>query len=229
MSPRTPVQKRSRERFEQILLTSGDLLAKTGNADDLTTTTVSKRSGVPVATIYRYFADRIAIIATLIDREMAEIDDEIAAELERLDTISIEILLRTIMLTHLNHFQQNRRAIVLWFGARESSPVLARVEHRYAYMGDWVQNGSTAAGFVVAEAPEWGGELIVWMSDRIFEIMFRKERSAEQQDELFEEFLEMMTAQILKYATPSGVDGIPGAEFRAKAGAWAPTHLDSTG
>jgi AcrR family transcriptional regulator len=226
MSPRVPVQKRSRERFEQILLASGDLLAKTGNADDLTTTTVSKRSGVPVATIYRYFADRMAIIATLIDRETAEIDEDIAQRLEALDVISLEILLETIMTAHLHHFQESRRAIVLWFGARQSARVLARVDRRYAYMADWVQAGSRRAGFIRDDAPGYGGELIVWQSDRIFEIIFRKDRSQEEQDAIFEEFLEMITAQILKYATPSGVEGVAGDKFRAKAGPWAPDQAD---
>jgi AcrR family transcriptional regulator len=222
MSQRQPVQKRSRERIEQILLASADLLAKTGDANQLTTTSVSKRSGVPVATIYRYFADRMAIIATLIDREMEEIDRLIVDKLNEMETVTPEILLRTMMVTHLEHFQSSRRSIVLWFGARQSSRVLGRIDRRYKYMGDWVFDGTIASGLIKPDAPPFGGELIVWSCDRVFELIFRVDRAPEEQQAILDEFLEMLTAQIMKYATADGVNGIPQEAFFEKAGPWDP-------
>ena len=113
MATNKPLQKRSRERVEKIMLAAADELAKTADADALTTTSVAKRSGVPVATIYRYFADRSAIISALIDEETRVIDDAVAAELETLDLITFDVLLQTIIHAHLDHFQSSRRAIVL--------------------------------------------------------------------------------------------------------------------
>jgi AcrR family transcriptional regulator len=212
---RKPVQKRSRERVEQILLASADVLAGSSGPDDLTTTSVSKRSGIPVATIYRYFADRMAIIAALIDRETAEIDDAIVERLNNLETVSLDSLLETMMLTHLRHFQSHKRSIVLWFGARNSKRVLDRVDRRYAYLGRWVLESSLKAGFLQPQVPTFGGEAIVWMCDRAFEFIFREERAAPLQLAIMREFLEMMETQIHKYATPEGLTGIPREQFMA--------------
>ncbi len=222
---RKPVQKRSRERVEQILLASADVLAGSSGPDDLTTTSVSKRSGIPVATIYRYFADRMAIIAALIDRETAEIDDAVNARLSALETVSLDTMLETIMLTHLDHFQTHRRSIVLWFGARNSKRVLDRVGRRYAYLGKWVIESSRAAGFLKSHVPDFGGEAIVWMCDRTFEFIFREERGPGLQAAIMREFLEMMEHQIHKYATPAGLDGIPREEFMAKVKPYDPASV----
>ncbi|MGH2906801.1 MAG: TetR/AcrR family transcriptional regulator [Solirubrobacterales bacterium] len=226
MSPRKPVQQRSRDRIEQILLGAADLLAKTGDTDDLTTTSVSKRSGVPVATIYRYFADRMAIITTLIDRETIELDDAVAESLDQLDTVTPAILLETLVVAHLRHFQASRRSIVLWFGARQSSRVLARVDRRYKYIGAWVYDGSVKSGLVVDDAPAFGGELLIWMGDRVFEFMFREERSSEEQEAILREYIDTMTSQIGKYLTPLGKRGIPMAEFIAQVGEYKPIVVE---
>ncbi|MGB0872826.1 MAG: TetR/AcrR family transcriptional regulator [Solirubrobacterales bacterium] len=222
MTRREPVQKRSRQRVEQILLASADLLAKSGKPEDLTTTSVSKRSGVPVATIYRYFTDRSAIIAALIDRETDEIDIAIAAELKKLEVVTVDILFNTIMRAHYTHFKTHRRAIVLWFGARQSATVLERVERRYKEWGDWCLRGWQDAGLIVNDAPDWGGEAIFWFSDRAFEFIFRTERSDAEEEEILTQYLEMTSLQLRNYVTQTGIEGLPRDEFFAKAGDFPP-------
>lgn len=220
MTRRQPVQKRSRQRVEEILLASADLLAKSGKPEDLTTTSVSKRSGVPVATIYRYFADRSAIITALIDKELDEIDRLIAAELEKLDVVSVEVLLELILRIHYEYFKSSRRAVILWFGARQSSKVLEKIDRRYSEWGDWLFNGCKDAGLVVVDAPAWGGEAMFWLSDRMFEFMFRSRRSSAERDAIYLNHLEMVSNQLRKFCTPAGIEGIPTAEFIEKAGAF---------
>ena len=219
MTRREPVQRRSRERVEQILLAAADQLAKSGRPDDLTTTSVSKGSGVPVATIYRYFADRMAIIAALIDRELDEVDLAVATYVERLETVTIRSLFEAMMMAHLRHFQGRRRAILLWFGARKSAVVLKRVDQRYAEMAQWLFEATTASGMLRPETPEWGTESVVWLSDRTFEFIFRKERTPQEQEQIMIEMIEMITSHIdAKYATAVGIEGVPCDEFLAHAG-----------
>lgn len=220
------MQKRSRERIEQILLAAADQLAKAGTADDLTTTSVAKRSGVPVATIYRYFTDRMAIIAELIDRETAEIDGDIQTSIEQLDRVSLDGLLHAMMYAHLKHFQRNRRSVVLWFGARQSKKVIGRIERRYDYMSEWLITGTIKSGLVRPDAPSWGGEMIVWQCDRVFEQIFRRKRSRDEEAAIMSEFLEMIAHQISKYATPAGVEGIPTGEYLRLAGGFEPPYGD---
>lgn len=217
-----PLQKRSRERVEKIMLAAADELARTADADALTTTSVSKRSGVPVATIYRYFADRSAIISALIDRETDEIDVAVAKRLAELEVITFDVLLDTIMYAHLDHFQSSRRSIVLWFGARSSKEVLGRVERRYKYLGNWLMHGAIEAEMAIPESPEWGGEAIVWLCDRAFEFMFRQERDPKTEVEIMELTMAMIKGELKSYSTELGVGGISRERFAEAYGPYEP-------
>lgn len=217
-----PRQKRSRERVEKILFAAADELARTADADALTTTSVSKRSGIPVATIYRYFADRSAIITALIDQETEAIDVAVAERIERLDSITLDALLDTMIRAHYEAFTQSRRSIVLWFGARASKAVLGRVERRYAYMGKWLMNGSSRSGMVTHEAPEYGGELLVWVVDRAYEYIVREDRDEEAIELILASTVRMLSFSVAEYSTERGASGISQAEFWAAFGPFKP-------
>lgn len=225
MTRREPVQKRSRERVEQILFAAADQLAKGGTTDDLTTTSVSKRSGIPVATVYRYFTDRMAIIAALIDRELEEVDVAVAEHIQQLETVSIASLFEATMMAHLRHFQSRKRAIILWFGARKSNAVLDRVDRRYEDLAQWLHEATLRTGMLRPETPDYGTETMVWLSDRTFEVIFRKERSPQVQEAMMLEFIGMMCDYInRKYATTAGIEGVPREEFVKQAGLFHADH-----
>lgn len=224
MATNKPLQKRSRERVEKIMLAAADELAKTADADALTTTSVAKRSGVPVATIYRYFADRSAIISALIDREMREVDEQLAAELDALELVTFDVLLMTMMRAHLDYFRSSRRAIVLWFGARTSKEVLGRIDRRYTYMGSWLMKGAIGSGMAKPDTPAYGGELIVWTCDRAFEYMFREQRETAIEDEILEIVVGMLSHTIADYTTPLGREGITHDQFSSAFGRFAPPY-----
>lgn len=200
-SGRRPVQKRSRERLEKILLAAADELAKVSRAEDLTTTSVSRRAGVPVSTLYRYFTDRSDIIAALVDQEMLWLDARVRESLQAAERMDIEKLLRTILFTHFEHFRNERRAVIGWFGARQSKSILERADHRYKHLGDWVVRGSVNAGFVDRPVPEWAGEAIFWLCDRSFEFVFREERSRDAQDAIVEETVQILLGRFRDYSS----------------------------
>lgn len=62
-----PAQKRSRERFEHILASAQDLLIEKG-ADAFRMSDLVERAGVPFGSLYQYFPDKSAVIATLAQR-----------------------------------------------------------------------------------------------------------------------------------------------------------------
>lgn len=217
-----PRQKRSRERVEKILFAAADELARTADADALTTTSVSKRSGIPVATIYRYFADRSAIITALIDQETELINDVVTERIKQLDTVSLEGLLDTMIRAHYEAFTESRRSIVLWFGARGSKAVLGRVERRYSYMGKWLMDGCRRAGMVIPEAPEYGGELLVWVVDRGYEFIVREERDDDAIELILASTVRMLTYSVAEYATERGTSGISQEQFWSAFGPFRP-------
>jgi AcrR family transcriptional regulator len=62
-----PVQKRSRERFELILVTAEDMLKEAGG-EAFKMSDLVARSGVPFGSLYQYFPDKTAVIAALAER-----------------------------------------------------------------------------------------------------------------------------------------------------------------
>lgn len=219
---RRPVQKRSRERVEKILLAAADELAKVSKVEDLTTTSVSRRAGVPVSTLYRYFTDRSEIIAALIDREIVELDSQIRERLEALDEVTMDSLFREIMYGHWQFFRSSRRAVLGWFGARGSKAVLERVNQRYVDLGDWIVDGSVEARFVDRPVPEWGGEAILWICDRVFEFVFREERTEAEQKGIIDVCIAMLSRQFREYSSAAELVTVDQETFWAAFGPYDP-------
>jgi len=90
MTRREPVQKRSRERVEAILRAAEELLAE-GGVEALSTRSLASYSGIPVATIYRYFQDRDAIIAAYLDHELASIDRAVEEALMAIERGDVQV------------------------------------------------------------------------------------------------------------------------------------------
>lgn len=75
-----PTQKRSRERFEVILETAEQILLEKG-ADAFRMSDIVARAGVPHGSLYQYFPDKTAVIATLAGRLNDKGRDCVAGEL----------------------------------------------------------------------------------------------------------------------------------------------------
>ncbi len=62
-----PVQERSRERFERILEVALELIVTKG-VDAVAMSEIASNSQISIASLYQYFPDKAAIVATLADR-----------------------------------------------------------------------------------------------------------------------------------------------------------------
>ncbi|MEM8660421.1 MAG: TetR/AcrR family transcriptional regulator, partial [Pseudomonadota bacterium] len=71
-----PRQARSRETFDKLLAAAGDMLVETG-WEGFNTNALAERVGCRVATVYRYFPDKVAIVSTLAEKIIAQWDKEL--------------------------------------------------------------------------------------------------------------------------------------------------------
>lgn len=82
---RVPKQERSRERIDEILKVSMDLIGEKG-IDAVTMKEIAALSGGPIASVYQYFPNKSAIIAMLHERYVEEVRIIIATHTPRIVT-----------------------------------------------------------------------------------------------------------------------------------------------
>jgi AcrR family transcriptional regulator len=211
MSRREPVQRRSRERVELILRTAAELLGE-GGIEALTTRSLAERAEIPVATIYRYFANREEIITAYLDHEMERIDEALASALLQLDRLTIRSLVEAGGLAHMRHHQTHPEGVPVWFGGRQNPAVLDRVRELDARLAASFRTGLRSTGMTDG-APDFAGELIVRLFDRMFEFVFREPRTAQEQETIVLAFADMIVGYLERFATTRGIEGIPAPEF----------------
>jgi AcrR family transcriptional regulator len=86
-----PLQERSRQTYEAILKSAGQLLAEVG-IEQLSTNLVCKRAGLSPPALYRYFPNKYALLKELGVRLMTLQDDAVFAWIEQggLESASVE-------------------------------------------------------------------------------------------------------------------------------------------
>lgn len=216
------MQRRSRARVEQIIAAATDILYEEG-VDALSTRAIAERSGVPVATIYRYFENSDAILVAFLDQEMEKLGEEVTAAVLALDRVTLRSLIETATLAHFRHHQRHPQTVSAWFGARQSPAVRDRVKQQDAELASWLAHAVDVVGFVREDAPRLGTGLIVRLTDRMFEYVLAEVPPADQET-LVRRFIDMVASYVERGATKVGLDGLPTREFIAALGA-APAHF----
>lgn len=84
---RTPSQKRSRERVEQILACATALIQEKGS-DAMRMSEVAEKAGISIGSLYQYFPDKAAIVRTLAERYNAVCNECIGAGLARVTSMA---------------------------------------------------------------------------------------------------------------------------------------------
>jgi AcrR family transcriptional regulator len=210
-SRHAPVQRRSRERLERILEAAEELLAA-GGVDALTTRTLAEHTGIPVASIYRYFDNRDAIIAAYLDRELQEIEAAQTAALLALDRVTFRSMSEASALAHMRHHQQHPEGVPVWFGGRLNPAVVERVRTLDARLAASFQAAVRSSGLLTG-VPDFIAELLVRLFDRMFEFVFLADRTPEEQEAIVLAYVDMIATYMETFSTPTGIEGISAEEF----------------
>jgi AcrR family transcriptional regulator len=211
VSRRDPVQRRSRERVELILKAAGELLAE-GGVDMLTMRSLAARADIPVATIYRYFANREELITAYLNHDLEQIDEAVEAAVLALDRVTVRSLTEAVVLTHVRHHQAHPEGIPVWFGGRLNPAVLDIVRELDTRIAVSLRRATGTSG-MLKRAPRFSSELVVRLVDRMLEFIFVAERTAEEQEAIALTVVDMITGYLESFATPAGLEGIPVKEF----------------
>jgi AcrR family transcriptional regulator len=208
-----PVQRRSRERVERILQCAVQLLAE-GGVDALTTRSLAEHTGIPVASIYRYFDNRDAVIAAYLDRELEAIEVAQSEALLALDRVTFRSLTEASALAHMRHHQQHPEGVPVWFGGRMNAAVVERVRALDARLAAAFRAAVRSSGMLEG-VPDYFAGLLVRLFDRMFEYVFLAERTAAEQEAIVRSYVDMICTYMERFATPAGLEGISAEEFVA--------------
>lgn len=200
---RLPTQARSRERVERILDAAAQLVVAEG-VEGLTTRSIAETAGLPVASLYQYFADKEAVLLALCERDMAEMDDQVAQDLadrSAAGELTMAGLVETSMRAFVKVYHRRPAFMQIWMRGRTNTAVYDYGRHHnkritenllaYAAGLGLVDQGSYSDAELTAI-----GELAVELGDRAFQLAF--ERDPQGDEFLIAEAIDLVAGYLQK-------------------------------
>ena len=197
---RLPTQARSRERVERILDAAAQLVVAEG-VEGLTTRSIAESAGLPVASLYQYFADKEAVLLALCERDMAEMDDQVAEDLAAAGELTMAGLVETSMRAFVKVYHRRPAFMQIWMRGRTNTAVYDYGRHHnkritenllaYAAGLGLVDQGSYSDAELAAI-----GELAVELGDRAFQLAF--ERDPHGDEFLIDEAIDLVAGYLQK-------------------------------
>lgn len=168
---RVPTQRRSLERVERLLDAASQIVVEQG-VEALTTRSIAEAAEVPVASLYQYFSDKDGILLALVERDMAEMDDQVRADLAELTDLSLPSIVATTMRAYVRVYHRRPAFVEIWLRGRTNPAIRdegrAHNKRTAAEMFDFAR----AAGLVGDDVPLAVAELAVEVGDRCFQLAF---------------------------------------------------------
>lgn len=163
LARRMPVQQRSRERFERILACAIELMAEKGS-DALKMSDIVERSGVPFGSLYQYFPDKTAVIATLAERYNAMGHACVRETLGGLsDIAALHRVLCDITDSYYRFFQTEPAVHLIWQATQADRALQALDDEDGAYLSGLLLNAlwPVASGAGEEALAGWCGLVMV--------------------------------------------------------------------
>lgn len=194
---RSPVQRRSRARVQAILDATATLAIE-GRVEDLTTRAIAQRAGVPVASLYQYFADRDEVLYALIESDMREMDEQVFADLAALESYSLSAVIETTMRAYVEVYRRRPAFVEIWMRGRANSAIRELGREHNRRTAAQLRELLASQELIVQDVPESVGELAVEVGDRAFQLAFEHEIAGD--DFLIDEAIRLVTAYLAPYA-----------------------------
>lgn len=205
---RVPRQERSRRRVEDLLDAAATLVVEHG-VEALTTRDIARAAGAPVASLYQYFADKEDVLLALAQRDMDEMDTQVATDLAALaeaEELTVAAVVRTTMLAFVAVYRRRRAFVEIYLRGR-TNPALHRFGRLHnREIAESLRAYAVDAGIATPDMTVAAAELAVEVGDRIFQLAYEDDPVGD--DTIIEEGIALMSANLERYATPAGLSGV---------------------
>ncbi|HEX6485512.1 MAG TPA: TetR/AcrR family transcriptional regulator [Nocardioidaceae bacterium] len=203
---RVPQQSRSIERVERILDAAAELVVAEG-VDALTTRAVADLAEVPVASLYQYFADKDEILLALVERDVAEMDAQVAADLARLEVLSVASIVETTMRAFVKVYLRRPAFVVIWLRGRTNTAINEFCRAHNKRVAADLFRLALDAGLVRPGTKKVHAELAVEVGDRVFQLAFETRMRGDKV--LVSEGVELVRSYLERHASQAGIEGVP--------------------
>lgn len=202
---RVPRQERSRRRVEELLDAAARLVVERG-VEALSTRDIADAAQVPVASLYQYFADKEDLLLALAQRDMEEMDAQVAADLAEVEVLTVASLVRTTMSAFVTVYHRRPAFVEIYLRGRTNAAVHRFGREHNQRIAESLLALAVDAGLARPELTVPVAVLAVEVGDRVFQLAFEADRAGDPV--LVEEGITLVTAYLERYATPEGLAGI---------------------
>jgi len=175
---RSPVQARSRQTVTRILDAAAAIADEQG-VDAATTRAIADRAGVSPPSLYRFFADRDAILDELLEQHCAVLDARCVEAEQTWAVTSVADLLNNEIDLHVAYYRLYPSSARLWMGGRTSPTVTKHVRARMKNLADRLHTILVDARLIPADTDPRALLVVVEMADRLLELSFRDSDDAD--------------------------------------------------
>ena len=197
---RVPTQARSRRRVEAILDAAERLVVEHG-VEALTTRDIAQAAEVPVASLYQYFADKEEVLLALAQRDMDEMDEQVARDVAALPELTLEGLVAATMGAFVAVYRRRPAFVVIYLRGRTNSAVARFGRVHNARTADTLRSLALDAGLCDERLTPAIAELAVELGDRVFQLAY--EQRLDGDPVLVAEGTALLTAYLQRFA-PGG-------------------------
>jgi AcrR family transcriptional regulator len=190
---------------QRILDSASDLIVEQGVAA-VGTKTIAERAGIPIASLYQYFADKTEILLALVERDTTEMDAAVAEAVAALETVSVRATVVATMRAFVAIYHQRPAFVVIWWRGRAHPAVYDYCRAHNKRIAADLLAFAQDAGLVRPDADPQVVELAVEIGDRVFQLAFEHDLRGDER--IIAEGIELVTGYLERYATPDGIAGI---------------------
>jgi AcrR family transcriptional regulator len=202
---RVPQQSRSRDRVEKILDTAAGQVVTHG-VESVGTRSIAESAGVPVASLYQYFADKDDILLALVERDIEAMDARVQTDLSALPRFTIRTIVEATVEAFVTVYRERPAFVMIYLRGRTNSAIqeFCRAHNRDVAAALFAL--ASDLGLLLEKAHRRHAEIAVEMGDRLFQLAFETDMHGDPL--IIDEAVAVLTAYLELYASPAGLTGV---------------------
>lgn len=168
----------------------------------LSTRAIAGEAGVPVASLYQYFADKEEIVLALVERDVAEMDEQVAQAVASLEVVTIRSVVEATMRAFVSVYHHRPAFVVIWWHGRTNPAVQRFCREHNRRVAHYLFEFATAAGLLRPGTDRLVAELGVEVGDRVFQVAFEENLNGDER--VIAEGIELVAAYLERHAAFAG-------------------------